>query len=170
MKKKKVIIPIFVLIILLVVFITFANTFTFNLLYGRIHFPKMNVGEYLTMEDGKTFRVLRRLQIAGKDKSTEGFAVFKVKFKFNNLSLSTNKRLSMIPAPFLVGMEGFKEKYWTFDDETGYFQGIYQWKTKEQAEKYPQSFIFKVMVKRSAEGTLDYQIIPNTLLEDYIRQ
>jgi len=32
----------------------------------------------------------------------------------------------MIPAPFLIGMEGFREKYWTFNKTNDYFQGIYQ--------------------------------------------
>jgi hypothetical protein len=30
-----------------------------------------------------------------------------------------NKRLSIIPAPFLIGMKGFLEKCWMYDEDTG---------------------------------------------------
>jgi hypothetical protein len=122
------------------------------------------------MEDDKVFMVLRRLQVEGRDDTTDGYAVFKVRFKFRSLKLDTNKSLSMIPAPFLMGMKGFREKYWTFNEETDYFQGIYQWKSKEIAEKYPESFIYKLMTKRSAPGTLSYEVLPNTILSDYIKR
>jgi len=114
--------------------------------------------------------VLRRLKVEGENDNAEACAVFKVRFKFKSLALKTNKQLSMIPAPFLMGMEGFREKYWTFDEQSGYFQGIYQWESKEIAEKYPESFIFKLMTKRAAPGTLSYEIIPNTDLSQYIEE
>jgi hypothetical protein len=67
------------------------------------------------------------------------------------------------------GIEGFREKYWTFNEERDYFQGIYQWESKEIAEKYPDSFILKRMTKRSAPGTWSYEIIPNTDLSQYMK-
>ena len=167
---NKFTLPLLILITLLIVFTIFGNTFASNLIHGLVHFPEEYVGKILTMEDGKKFTALRRLQVERENSATDGLAVFKVRFKFNSLSLGINKHLSMIPAPFLVGMEGFREKYWTFDNHTGYFQGIYQWESEEYAAKYPQSFIFKLMVKRSAEGTLAYEVIPNTILSDYIKK
>jgi hypothetical protein len=85
------------------------------------------------------------------------------------MTLKTNKRLSIIPAPFLINMKGFREKIWTFNEETGLFQGIYQWESKELAEKYPDSFVFNLMTKRAAPETVSYKIIENTLLADYIK-
>jgi len=113
--------------------------------------------------------VFRRLQVEGRNNTAEGYAVFKVRFKFKNFRPQTNKRLSMIPAPFLVGMEGFREKYWTFNKDRDYFQGIYQWESKEIAEKYPDSFIFKLMTKRAAPGTVSYEIMPDTNISEYIK-
>ena len=170
MEKKKVVIPLSILFILLVIFSVFAHTFVFNVFSGRVHFPEEYMGVDLKMEDGKIFKVLRRLQVEGKNDTSDESAVFKVRFKFKSLKFKTNKRLSMIPAPFLMGMRGFREKYWTFNDENDYFQGIYQWESKEIAEKYPDSFIFKLMTKRSAEGTLFYETIPNTDLSKYIEK
>ena len=94
-------------------------------------------------------------------------AVFKVSFKFSKLPLRVNKRLSLFPTPFLIAHPGFRQKIWAINDK-GFFQGIYQWDSKEFAEKYPESFIFKMMTKRSEVGTLSYEIIPDTSLSDYV--
>jgi hypothetical protein len=170
MERKKVIIPLLILIILLVSLAVFAHTLVFNVFSGRVHFPEEYVGAKLKMEDGKIFTVLRRLQVEGKNDNSDGYAVFKVRFKFKSLKFETNKRLSMIPAPFLMGMNGFHEKYWTFNEETDYFQGIYQWESKEIAEKYPDSFIYKLMTKRAAPGTLAFEIIPEMDISKYIQK
>ena len=148
----------------------FANTFIYNVFSGRVTFPDKRIGQKLTMEDGSTFVVFRRLKILDKTDIASDRAVFEVRFQFKGLKPSTNKRLSMIPTPFLIGMKGFREKYWTFDESSGLFQGIYEWKSKEFAERYPDSLIFRLMTKRSAKGTLSYEIIPNTDLSKYIEK
>ena len=168
MKKKKSVIVLFSLIILLVVFSIGADTLVLNVLRGKIHFPTQLIGDNLIMEDGQKFKVFRRLKVTAKNDRPSDLTIFKVRFKFKNLGASANKRLSMIPAPFLAGMEGFREKIWTFNENTGYFQGIYQWESREYAEEYPESFIFKLMAKRAAEGTLTYEIIPKADLSKYI--
>jgi len=170
MKKKIKIISLFIVAILFLFFISFGKIFIGNILSGRVHLPEKYIGVNLKMEDGKKFTVLRRLQVEGRNNTSDRYAVFKVRFKFKSLKLETNKRLSMIPVPFLMGMRGFREKYWTFNDDTDYFQGIYQWESKEIAEKYPNSFIFKLMTKRSAQGTLFYEIIPDTDISKYIEK
>jgi hypothetical protein len=104
-----------------------------NLLSGRVHFPDEYVDEVLTMEDGQKFTVFRRLQVDGKDDGQNKPAVFVVRFKFRNLDIGANKRLSIIPAPFLIGMKGFCDKVWTINEETMTIQGIYQWSSQEAA-------------------------------------
>ena len=78
MKKKSVIIPLLILIILAVSLAVFAHTLVFNVLSGRVHFPEDYVGAKLKMEDGKIFTVLRRLRVEGKNVNSDGYAVFKV--------------------------------------------------------------------------------------------
>jgi hypothetical protein len=125
------------------------------------------VGKILLMEDGKKFQIIRDLKVDFKRNREKSVAVFKVRFKFSGLSFRVNKCLSMIPAPFLMAKPGFLRKIWCVSED-GYFQGLYQWASDEFAEKYPHSFIFKLMTKRSAENTLSYEVIPNTLLCDYV--
>jgi len=125
------------------------------------------MGKILLTEDGQEFQVIRNLIVDPKNGSEKSLAVFKVRFKFSSLPLHVNKRLSMIPVPFLIAIPGFRQKIWAVTED-GYFQGIYQWASEEIAEKYPQSFIFKVMTKRSAENTLSSEFIPNMLLSEFI--
>jgi hypothetical protein len=151
------------------VFIIFANKLLFNIISGRVHSPEEHVGSTLTMEDSTNFSILRRIQVRKNNMDANEYAVFIVRFKFKNLKFETNKRLSIIPTPFLINMKGFREKIWTFNEDTDFFQGIYQWESKELAEKYPESFVFNLMTKRAAPGTISYKIIENTELEEYTR-
>jgi len=165
-KLKNVILS--VLAILLISCLIIARTTIGNVLRGSVHFPEEYVGDVLTMEDGQKFTVFRRLKVDGNVDKHDDLAVFKVRFKFKNLSTGANKRLSIIPAPFLMGMTGFREKNWAINEKTNDFQGIYQWTSREMAERYPETFIFKLMTKRATPGTVSYEIIPNTDLSDYL--
>ena len=139
-----------------------------SLLNGQVHLPEEYVGEALTMEDGQRFTVFRRLRVDGNEDGRGTPAIFKVRVRFKDLSTRANKRLSIIPAPFLAGMEGFQEKAWTINEATNDFQGIYQWSSHEAAVKYPDSFIFKLMANRAAPGTVTYEIVPDTDLSEYL--
>ncbi len=138
-----------------------------RLLSKRIHFSKEYKGKILTMEDGQKFEVIRNLIVDPKQDIEKSCAVFKVRFKFFRLPLAVNKCISAFPTPFLMAKPGFRQKIWTLTED-GYFQGIYQWSTEEFAASYPDSFIFKLMTKRAVEGTVVYEIIPDTVLSDYI--
>ena len=166
MKTRYVILSI--VSVLLIAVLIMGRSSIGNLLKGNVHFPEEYVGEVLTMEDGQRFTVFRRLRVDGNDDGRGTPAIFKVRFRFKDLSTGANKRLSIIPAPFLMGMEGFQEKDWTINEATNDFQGIYQWSSQEAAEKYPDSFIFKLMTKRAAPGTVTYEIIPDTDLSEYL--
>lgn len=168
MKMKTSNILFSLLIVLLITVLMIGRSTIGNLMRGNVHFPEEYVNDVLTMEDGKRFTVFRRLTVDGNEEGQGTPAIFKVRFRFNNLSIGANKRLSIIPAPFLMGMEGFLEKDWTINEATNEFQGIYQWSSTEAAEKYPNSFIFKLMTKRAAPGTVTYEIMPNTDLSAYL--
>jgi hypothetical protein len=141
-----------------------------NILRGCVHFSNQYIGKTITMEDGQKFIIFRDLIVGSGDYSKPSVSVFKVRFKFKSMPASINKRLSMIPAPFLIGLSGFREKIWTMQEITGEFQGIYQWDSLESARKYPDSFIFKVMTKRAKPDTVSIEMLPNTLLSDYMRE
>ena len=167
---KKFLVFVFAAAVLSGLLLVFAKPLVLNIFGGHVHFPEKYVGQHLTMEDGKKFLVYRRLMISNENDADSAPAVFKVRFQFKNLKPSINKQLSLIPAPFLIGMKGFREKYWTFDEHSGFFQGIYQWESEEAAKNYTGSFIYKLMTKRSLKGTLSYEIFPDTDLSQYIEK
>jgi len=170
MKKKKVIFPISMLIILFGLFSVISPKFLLNTIGGRISFPNKFISSKLTMEDGKEYSLFRTLHVDMDNRKLGEIAVFIVRFKFKDLSLEANKRLSMFPALFLIGMEGFIEKNWIINGETREFQGIYQWESTESAERYTESFIYNLMTKRAAPGSLSYDIKPNTDLSQYLKK
>ena len=169
MKKKSKVAILTVSAIISIVFWVVGRTSIGNLMRGRVHFPEENTGTVLKMEDDRNFTIFRWLKVDTKNENRPGLTVFKVRFRFKNLSLKVNKRLSIIPAPFLMGMEGFREKIWTINESTNEFQGIYQWSTNEAAVSYPDSFIFRLMTKRAAPGTVSYEVIPRKDIHEYLK-
>jgi len=154
--------------VLLIAVLMIGRSTIGNLLKGNVHFPEECMNDVLTMEDGQRFTVFRRLTVDGNEEGQGTPAIFKVRFRFKDLSIGANKRLSIIPAPFLMGIQGFQEKHWTINEATNEFQGIYQWSSRESAENYPDSLIFKLMTKRAAPNTVTYAIMPDTYLSDYL--
>jgi hypothetical protein len=139
-----------------------------NIFSGRVHFSDQYLGKIITSGDGQKFKIFRDLIVSSEDDPELPMSVFKVRFKFKSMPGWINKRLSLIPAPFLIGLPGFREKVWTMQEETGEFQGIYQWDSLESARKYPDSFIFRAMIKRAAANTVSVEILPDTILSEYI--
>ena len=111
-----------------------------RLLSGRIRFHGDRVGKILTMEDGEVHAVFREVRVASsRSVPAESMTVLKVRFKFARYSAPVNKRLSLIPIPVITGMSGFRQKTWTFSEESGYSQGIYQFESMEMTEGYMAS-------------------------------
>jgi hypothetical protein len=139
-----------------------------RLLSGRVRFPAHLIGKAITMDDGRRFEVFRDLKVSAEGDQDIEASLFKVRFRFRSFPAWANKRLSMMPIPFLIGFSGFREKIWAMNEETGEFQGIYQWDSFESAERYPESFIFKAMTKRAVPGSVSIEIQKETVLYEYM--
>jgi len=141
-----------------------------SLFRRRIHFKKKYIGKVLTMNDGEKFTAFRHVFLDSLvDVQNKSMAVFVVRFKFPKFSSKTNRRLSWIPVPPIVGQPGFRDKIWTINGTTGFWQGIYQWESAETAEIYIKSFPFELMLKRSIPDSISYEVFQDTLLSDFIR-
>ena len=127
------------------------------LLSGRVRFPKNRLGE-IVRED-EEFKIFRQviLDPTGEQPGSPG-AIFKVCFHFARFSAKTNKTLSLIPIPFILAQSGFRSKTWLLGQETGLFQGLYEWNTVRDAENYWTSFPMKLMKKRAVPSSLIYSI------------
>jgi hypothetical protein len=142
-----------------------------RLLSGRIRFAGDGAGKFLTMEDGQVHAVFREVRVASsRSVPAESMTVLRVRFKFARFSPGANRRLSLIPIPVIIGMPGFRRKIWTFCEQNGYSQGIYQFESMELAEGYRRSPIMRILEKRSVPGSTSHEVLSGTLIEDYLSE
>ncbi len=127
---------------------------------GRVHFPKDSIGDVSPGQD-ETFVVFRKMVLdpPAKESAATG-GLFTVRFHFTRLSAKANKRLSLIPAPFIAAQPGFRSKTWMLGQQTGMFQGVYEWRSVEDAEAYWTSFPMRLMKRRAAPASLWHEVSP----------
>jgi hypothetical protein len=126
------------------------------LLSRRVRFLREDVGRTLTMEDGQQFTVFRHAKLTGRG---EPSGVFIVRFTPAHMSVRTNIRFSRLPMIPLLGMRGFREKYWCVNPDTGMCQGVYAWQTVADADAYASSVALRFMTGRSLPGTVSHRIL-----------
>jgi hypothetical protein len=127
---------------------------------GRVTFPKNHIGEIVSTEQGEEFTIFRQVIISpGKSRPVpQSAAIFRVRFTITGMSPRQNKRFSLLPIPFIIGLPGFQSKFWLLNNSTGEFMGIYQWQSREYAEKYSHSFAMRFMTMRATPGSVSFSI------------
>lgn len=127
-------------------------------LRGRVHLIGDQVGS--VVEDGQHYVIFRQIAVdPGDDRGVAPKAVLKVRFRFARGSAGVNKKLSLIPIPFIIGVPGFRSKVWMLGRDTGELQGVYEWATVAAAEAYMESFAIRLMKRRAIPETLSHEII-----------
>ena len=129
----------------------------FLFLTGKIHYDQAVKGKPLTMPDGETFTIFRRVEI--QSKQPEPQAYFWVRFKPMNMGIQANIHFSLIPMMIFMGFSGFRSKYWGVNMQTGLCQGLYEWQTVEDAREYVQSIAMRFMTRRSDPASISYGIV-----------
>jgi hypothetical protein len=126
-------------------------------LQGRLHFDKDVIGQILSEDDD--YEVFRKIVLDAPEQEIRNpEAILRVTFNFRGLSSSTNKKLSLLPIPFIVAQKGFRSKTWMIGRKTGRFQGLYEWDTAEDAREYWNSFPMKMMKRRAVSSSLQHKI------------
>ena len=133
----------------------------FLFITGRVQFDKSVVGNRIIMKDGKAFTIFRRVDIKHYLKSEAPEALFIIRFT-PTMELHKNIRLSRVMLFVFMGFKGFRSKYWCVNENSGECQGIYEWDTKADAERYSQSIAIRNMTKRSVPGSISFEILENT--------
>ena len=146
-----------------------ASVTVLRLLTGRLRFENRYVNRVFVLADGQRFRAFRHLsQKASGARAQTSPAVFVVRFKFARFSQDLNRLLSWVPVPLIGGFPGFRHKLWMVDEETGCWQGIYEWESAEAVEAYRRSLVFRAMNRRAAPGSVSCLVIPQTRIVDYL--
>ena len=126
-------------------------------LQKRVIFFNGEKGKVIGEEE--PFKIFRKVVVLQKNHQPKiPGASFKVKFQFAKFSFDTNRRLSLIPIPFIIAQPGFISKTWLVGTETGCFQGFYEWESLAAAENYADSFPLKLMKKRALPESLRIEI------------
>ena len=134
----------------------------YYVLRRKLHFTKDRNGEIVTSSEGKEYVIFRGVTVDPKNNQQENSnAILKIQFNFKSGSAKTNKRLSVIPIPFIAGSPGFRSKYWMIHEPSGGFQGIYDWDSVEDIENYKKSFAIKLMSRRAVPETINFETISN---------
>jgi len=142
-----------------------------RMLTGRLRLESRYVGGILVMEDGQRFRVFRHLSLRGneeREQSAPAPAVLVVRLKFARFSQTLNRLLSLIPVPLIGGYPGFRRKLWMVQEETGYWQGVYEWESTEAVEAYRRSFVLHTMNRRAEPRSVSQTVVLRATLENYV--
>jgi len=74
------------------------------------------------------------------------------------MSKVANDRLLKLPIPLIMGLPGFRSKYWLYHEETGDYQLRHQWDAVADARRHADSFAMKFMTGRSLRGSVSFGI------------
>ena len=138
-----------------------------KLFVSRLRIYRHHIGTSVRMEDGENFTIFRHISTHPL-KENQTTTVFIVRFKFARLSHKANKIVSIIPMLLITGFPGFDTKMYAVNIENGFWQGMYQWKTKEYLEDYKKSFVYYMMNKRAISESLSSMDIEGQKLIDFI--
>ncbi len=139
----------------------------FSLATGKLKLTDLYVNKTVIMNDDSKYKIFRHVTIKNAQDDTKS-AVFIVSFKFARLSHKANKIASIVPMLLITGFSGFEKKIYAVNPETGYWQGMYQWKSLKDLEAYKKSFVFKMMNKRAIKGSINSFEMENENLLNYI--
>ena len=140
-----------------------------QLLSAKLRFRKQYIGKSVKLDDGQSFKIFRHIARQPLNESSENI-VFIVRFKFARLSHKANKKASIIPMLIIAGFPGFMEKIYAVNPDSGYWQGMYQWKSAKHLEAYKKSFIYKMMNKRAIKGSIESVEFSNKSLDILINE
>ena len=121
------------------------------------------------MPDGQEYTIFRHITAVPIEKR-ETTSVFIVSFKFARLSHKSNKLISKIPMLLITSFPGFNTKIYAVNAESGYWQGMYEWKSGRALDDYKESFVLGVMNKRAIISSVSHLEFENHRLYDFIEK
>jgi hypothetical protein len=138
-----------------------------ELLTGKLRMSREFVGCETISDDGQAFTVFRQIK-KSRAVSSDDPATFVVRFKFAHLSHRANKLASIIPMLLIAGFPGFVQKLYAVNKSSGYWQGMYEWRSANHLEIYKTSFVYRMMNKRAIKGTVETHSVSNSHLLDQL--
>ena len=142
---------------------------SFRVIIGRLRLSDQFLGRKVSMQDGQVFKIFRHITRHPVPKS-DAPVVFIVSFKFARGSHNANKLASILPMLLITGFPGFATKMYGVNESNGYWQGMYQWQSKQALETYKKSFVFRMMNKRAVKDSLASFEMEHQTLADFMNR
>lgn len=139
-----------------------------KILLGKLSYSKQYLGDTVKMNDDQEFKIFRHITNRNIAENKETI-VFIVSFKFAWLSHKANNIASILPMLLITGFPGFNTKIYAVNNKTVYWQGMYQWESKQALEEYTKSFVYKMMNKRAIKETVNSIELEGQTLIEFIK-
>jgi hypothetical protein len=140
-----------------------------RLIFGKLQLPNRYIGQKVNMEEDLVYTIFRHITKKNSTINSQP-VVFIVSFKFARLSHKANTYASIMPMLLITGFPGFITKIYAVNFDNGYWQGMYQWTSKEALEEYKKSFVFKMMNKRAIDETVHSMDLDKESLINFIEK
>jgi hypothetical protein len=141
----------------------------FRLLSRKLRVNTTYINTAVKMDGGEIYRIFRHITVHPSKRETDGI-LFIVSFKFARLSHRANKIASLLPMLLISGFPGFIQKLYAVNEEDGYWQGMYEWKSEEYLEAYKKSFVFRMMNKRAIPASIETMQYANQTVKGFIKK
>ena len=139
-----------------------------RLLFRKLTYSKEFITSIVKMKNSDEYKIFRHVEISDK-KNIDSSVVFIVRFKFANFSQKINVFISQFPMLLITGFPGFIAKVYAVNEKNGYWQGMYQWESKQAVAEYKKSFVLKMMNKRALQNTVQYFEIEKCSIDNFIK-
>lgn len=124
-------------------------------LVGRLHFDVAPIGQTI-VADGEQWTIFRKLRLVDFDLPP---AQAMAEIRFNSTkSLESNKWSSLLAIPLFAGLPGFRSKIWMHNGKGG-FRVVYEWQTIEDAQRFANSRVVRIVHRRSTPGSLKVELL-----------
>lgn len=146
------------------------------LLDGRVRFPEDRLGDVLELPDGDTFTVYRETALrsaADTDTDADDGVVLVFRMRVTGRRTGDALRdvlsdpLANVATPFFAGMPGFRRKLWLAGDDAGEFLELYEWETREDAERFVD-VLGSLLDPFDAAGSASFEVVEDDSIDEYV--
>jgi hypothetical protein len=133
------------------------------LVRGKLHIDHSQDGRWALLPDGRTYEIFRRTTSSAADEDAGELVTLAVWFHLRLVPAWAQRRRtifereSILNTLLFAGFAGYVSKLWMVDPETNEFAGLYEWRGREEAERYAH-YITSVLRPLSSHGRVGWEI------------
>jgi hypothetical protein len=122
---------------------------------GSLRFDIAPIGQVI-VADGEEWTVFRKLRLVEYGLAPAQ-AMVEARFRMTE-SFDRHRLSSMLAVPLFAGMPGFRSKIW-MHNQAGEYRVVYEWQTIEDAQRFSESLIVKMIRRRAVPGSVKLDVL-----------